>query len=75
MKEQGAVYFAAIGGAGALIAQRITQSEVVAYADLGPEAIYRMTVEALPLIVAIDRKGNNLYESGPARYATPPTEG
>ncbi len=69
MKEKGAVYFAAIGGAGALIAQRITASEVVAYEDLGPEAIYRMTVEALPLIVAIDRKGGNLYESGPAAYA------
>jgi fumarate hydratase subunit beta len=69
MKEQGAVYFAAIGGAGALIAQRITASEVVAYEDLGPEAIYRMTVQALPLIVAIDRSGGNLYESGPAAYA------
>lgn len=69
MQEEGAIYFAAIGGAGALIAQRITHSEVVAYEDLGPEAIYRMQVEALPLIVAIDRRGNNLYESGPATYA------
>ena len=69
MKACGAVYFAAIGGAGALIAQRIVASEVVAYEDLGPEAIYRMTVEGLPLIVAIDRQGGNLYESGPAAYA------
>jgi fumarate hydratase subunit beta len=68
MQERGAVYFAAIGGAGALIAQRITRSEVVAYEDLGPEAIYRMSVVALPLIVAIDRRGNNLYENGPAHY-------
>lgn len=69
MMEKGAVYFAAIGGAGALIAQRITASEVVAYEDLGPEAIYRMTVEKLPLIVAIDRQGRNLYETGPATFA------
>lgn len=68
MKAHGAVYFAATGGAGALIAKCIKTSTCVAYADLGPEAIYRMEVEDLPLVVAIDRRGGNLYEDGPARY-------
>lgn len=68
MKQHGAVYFAATGGAGALIAQCIKKSTCVAYEDLGPEAIYRMEVEDLPLVVAIDRQGGNLYETGPAHY-------
>lgn len=68
MRACGAVYFAALGGAGALIAQCITASEVVAYEDLGPEAIHRMEVQALPLVVAIDRRGNDLYRTGPAAY-------
>ncbi len=68
MKAHGAVYFAATGGAGALIAQCIKASTCVAYEDLGPEAIYRMEVEALPLVVAIDRQGGNLYVEGPAKY-------
>lgn len=68
MKTHGAVYFAATGGAGALIAKCIKQSTCIAYEDLGPEAIYKMEVEDLPLIVAIDSKGGNLYESGPAQY-------
>lgn len=68
MKAHGAVYFAATGGAGALIAQRIKASVCVAYEDLGPEAIYRMEVEDLPLVVAIDRCGGNLYEAGPAAF-------
>ena len=57
-----AVYFAAIGGAGALLSKCIKKSEVVAYDDLGTEAIRRLEVEDFPVIVAIDSKGNNLYE-------------
>lgn len=68
MKQHGAVYFAATGGAGALIAQCIKTSTCIAYPELGPEAIYRMDVEDLPLVVAIDRLGGNLYQSGPAAY-------
>ncbi len=68
MKRHGAVYFAATGGAGALIAQCIKTSTCIAYPELGPEAIYRMDVENLPLVVAIDRRGGNLYQSGPAEY-------
>lgn len=62
MKECGCVYFAATGGAGALIAQCIRKADVVAFPELGPEAIYRLEVENLPLVVAIDSCGNNLYE-------------
>ena len=62
MKEYGAVYFAAAGGAGALIAQSIKKAEVIAFPDLGPEAIHRLEVEDLPLVVAIDRDGNDLYK-------------
>lgn len=61
MKTHGAVYFAAIGGAGALLANRIKSAEVIAYEDLGPEAVRRIVVEEFPLIVAIDTEGNNLY--------------
>lgn len=68
MKAHGAVYFAATGGAGALIAKCIKTSTCVAYEELGPEAIYRMEVEDLPLVVAIDRCGGNLYETGPAQF-------
>ena len=68
MKQHGAVYFAATGGAGALIAQCIKTSTCIAYPELGPEAIYRMDVEYLPLVVAIDRLCGNLYQSGPAAY-------
>ncbi|MCR5430274.1 MAG: Fe-S-containing hydro-lyase [Eubacterium sp.] len=58
----GAVYFAAVGGAGALLSKRIKKSEVVAYDDLGTEAIRKLEVEKFPAIVVIDRMGNNLYE-------------
>ena len=64
MREVGAVYFAATGGAAALITRRITSCEVVAYEDLGPEAIYRMQVDELSLVVAIDAQGRNLYRRG-----------
>jgi len=68
MKEHSAVYFAAIGGAGALIAKSITAAEVICYEDLGPEAIHRLTVNEFPVVVAQDSFGNSLFESGPALY-------
>jgi fumarate hydratase subunit beta len=68
MKQHGAVYFAAVGGAGALISKSITKSEVVAYPELGAEAIRRMEVKDLPLIVAIDMQGNDLYQTGKEAY-------
>lgn len=57
-----AVYFAAVGGAGAILSKCITSSEVIAYEDLGPEAIRKMSVKNFPVIVVIDSYGNNLYE-------------
>ena len=68
MKEHGAVYFGAIGGCGALLAKCIKKAEVVAYDDLGAEAIRRLEVEDFPAIVIIDSLGNNLYETGRAAY-------
>ena len=68
MKEHGAVYFGAIGGCGALLAQCIKKAEIVAYEDLGAEAIRRMEVENFPVVVIIDSEGNNLYETGRANY-------
>ncbi len=61
MREYGAVYFGAIGGAGALISKCVTSAEIIAYEDLGAEAIRRLTVENFPLTVIIDTEGNNLY--------------
>ena len=68
MKEHGAVYFGAIGGCGALLSKCIKKAEIVAYEDLGAEAIRRLEVEDFPVIVIIDSEGNNLYESGRAAY-------
>ena len=68
MVQYGAVYFGAIGGAGALIAKRIKSAEIIAYDDLGPEAIRKLEVERLPVVVIIDSKGNNLYEIGRQEY-------
>ena len=68
MKENGAVYFGAIGGCGALLSKCIKKAEVVAYEDLGAEAIRRLEVEDFPAIVIIDSQGNNLYETGRANY-------
>ena len=68
MKEHGAVYFGAIGGCGALLSKCIKKAEVVAYEDLGAEAIRRLEVEEFPAIVIIDSEGNNLYEIGRANY-------
>lgn len=68
MKEHSGVYFGAIGGAGALLAKSIKKAEVVAYEDLGAEALRRLYVEEMPLAVIIDSEGNNLYEEGRAAY-------
>ena len=68
MKKYKAIYFAATGGAGALISKRIKKSEVVAYEDLGPEAIRRLEVEEFPVIVINDVSGNDLYIEGKKRY-------
>lgn len=66
--RNGAVYFAAVGGAGALLSKSIRKSEVIAYEDLGTEAIRRLEVENFPVIVVIDPEGNDLYETAGAKY-------
>ena len=63
IKKNGAVYFAAVGGAGALLSKCIKSAEVVAYDDLGTEAVRKLEIEDLPVIVVIDKDGNNLYET------------
>lgn len=68
IKKNNAVYFGAVGGAAALIARSIKESEVVAYDDLGTEAIHRFYVEDFPLIVVIDSEGTDLYKTEPAKY-------
>jgi fumarate hydratase subunit beta len=68
MVRNKAVYFAAIGGAAALIGKSIKKSELVAYEDLGSEAIRRLEVEDFPVVVVIDSEGNNLYEIGQKNY-------
>ena len=67
--RNGSVYFAAVGGAGALLSQRIKSSEVIAYDDLGTEAIRKLEVRDFPVIVVIDSEGNNLYETAIKQYA------
>ena len=62
------VYFAAIGGAGALLSKCITSSEVIAYDDLGAEAIRKMEVKDFPVVVVVDSEGNNLYETAVMKY-------
>ena len=68
MKKYGAVYFGAIGGCGALLSKCVKKAEVIAYEDLGAEAICRLEVEDFPVTVVIDSEGNNLYESGRKDY-------
>ncbi len=68
IKKNSAVYFAAIGGAAALMARAVKKSEVVAYEELGSEAIRRLEVEDLPVMVVIDCEGNDLYEIGQREY-------
>lgn len=67
--RNGAVYFAAVGGAGALLSKSILSSEVIAYDDLGTEAIRRLEVKDFPVIVVIDKDGNNLYETAIKEFA------
>ena len=66
--RNGAVYFAAVGGAGALLSKCIKSSEVIAYDDLGTEAIRKLEVKDFPVIVVIDSQGNNLYETAILEY-------
>ena len=68
MKKYSGVYFGAIGGAGALLAKYIKKAELIAYEDLGAEALRKLYVEDMPLVVIIDSEGNNLYEDGRAEY-------
>lgn len=68
MKNNKAVYFAAIGGAAALMGKCIKKAEIIAYEDLGSEAVRRLEVEELPVVVVIDSEGNNLYEIGQEEY-------
>ena len=70
MKRNGAVYFGAIGGAGALLAKCIKKAELIAYEDLGAEALRKLYVEDMPLVVIIDSEGNNLYETIVKEYCT-----
>jgi fumarate hydratase subunit beta len=69
MKKHGAVYFATVGGAAALIARSIKKAEVIAYEDLGAEAVRKMEVEDFPAIVAQDAHGGNLYVEGTKKYS------
>ena len=69
MMKHKAIYFAAVGGAAALISRRIVSSEIIAYEDLGPEAIRRLEVKEFPVIVVNDTEGNDLYEQGVKEYA------
>lgn len=68
MREHGCVYFGAVEGTAALLAQHVRNAEVVAYADLGAEAVHRLEVEGFPAFVVNDLAGNDLYEDGPARW-------
>ena len=68
MIRNGAVYFAAVGGAGALLSKSILSSEVIAYDDLGTEAVRKLSVKDFPVIVVMDSRGNNLYETAIKQY-------
>ena len=72
IKEYKAVYFAAVGGAAALIAKSITKSDIVAYEELGPEAILRLEVKDFPAVVINDMHGGDLYQEGKAKYKIQP---
>lgn len=74
-KEYQAAYLVAIGGAAALLAQSVKKAELLAYPELGPEAVYRLEVEKMPLIVAIDSQGRDLFALGPKAYAEEGAEG
>ena len=67
-RETGSVYFAAVGGAAALLARHVTAAEPIAWEDLGTEALVRMTLDHFPVFVAIDAEGNDLYATAPAEW-------
>ena len=75
IKQHGAVYFITIGGAGALLSLKVLDSEVVAYPELGTEAVLKLEVANFPAVVAIDSKGNDQCKIGPAKYRTSPRPG
>lgn len=68
MKQYGAVYLGATGGAGALLARHVVRSDIVAWPDLGPEAVRRLEIDSFPAIVLIDCQGSNLYQTGREKY-------
>jgi len=70
MVKHRAVYFAAVGGAGALLAKSIKEQEIIAYEDLGPEAIRRLVLDRFPAIVINDIYGRDLYQEGVEKYRT-----
>lgn len=70
--KHGAVYFAAIGGLGALLAKQISTASIVAYEDLGPEALYALEIHTFPSVVIIDRHGGNFHETARARWRVHP---
>ena len=72
MKEHGAIYFLAVGGSGALLSQHVRKAEVIAYEDLGTEAIRRIEVEGFPAIVCNDLEGRDLLDEGKAKWARQP---
>ena len=73
IKKHQAVYFAATGGAAALLAQTVIKAETVLFAELGPEAVLKLTVKDLPAVVAVDCRGRDVYEEGPKMFRTPKT--
>jgi len=72
IRRNKAAYLAAVGGAGALISKSIKKAEIIAFEDLGTEAIYQLEVENFPAIVAIDTHGNDLYKDGPRQFMSLP---
>ena len=74
MQQAGAVYFGAIGGAGAMLADCVKAVELIAFEDLGPEAVRCLRVRDFPLVAIIDSRGNNLYVSGPEAYLRSPRQ-
>jgi fumarate hydratase subunit beta len=75
MRRHGCVYFGAVEGTAALLAERVKEADVVAHEDLGPEAIHRLVVEEFPVVVVNDLHGGDLYREGRERWRKPPGEG
>ncbi|MCX5783982.1 MAG: FumA C-terminus/TtdB family hydratase beta subunit [Elusimicrobia bacterium] len=68
LRKHGGIYFAAVGGTAALLSRSIKKMECILYPDLGPEAVYKLTIKDFPAVVAIDCKNGNLFASGPKKY-------